>query len=72
MLGYPITIDESRRGVSQWKRLWFRLENRVRKHFQSWDASEEQGRDARSQMLGRVYNPSTNGSASFAEEISYK
>jgi hypothetical protein len=72
MLGYPITINESRRGVSQWRRLWFRLENRVRKHFQSWDASEEQGRNARSQMLGRVYNPSTNGSASFAEEISYR
>jgi hypothetical protein len=71
MLGYPITTDESQRGVSRWKRLWFRLENRVRKYFQSWDASEKHGRDARDQMLRRVYNPWLNGPTSFAKEISY-
>ncbi len=72
MLGYPLATEEQVRGLSRLQRVRFRLENRIRRYFQSWDSEEEEGRRERSQMLSRIYNPSRSDPPSFATPLTYE
>jgi hypothetical protein len=72
MLGYPLHASGDAAKISFWKRLWYRIQNKVRSRLRRNTLRKESGRQERAQTLSRAGRKENTKTEPYAPPTVYK